>query len=448
MLSRLAQKLWGDFSSTQECAKFIRLAVIFAFTIGVFWIINPTKEVIFLHTVGRDYLAYVKIVSLCIMIPAILAYGRLVDLFPRHRIFYVLCVFYGIGTLIFAFFIMHPTIGIANTALSTGRLLGWLWYPFVESFGSIIVALFWTFASDTSTPESAKRGFSIIAWGAQVGGFLSPLLMYNVSSVWNPAVFVMIGGMGMFCIALLMFYFMWATPADQLRSYSETHHEKKAKPGFFEGLRLIISVPYLLGIAGVVTLYEVIVTVLEFHVKTLAAITYHGDINALNAFFFHYALYANGIALLCLALGAGAIGRGLGLLKTLLLLPILVACCLGVITVHFTLMTTLVVFVTIKGLNYALNQPAKEQLYIPTSHDSKYKAKAWIDMFGARAAKSVGSAVHILRPMLQSGSVGIGLGFVGVSSLICYALLIVWVLAAVFVGKKHAQAVKDDTLIC
>src|SRR3989338_4423739 len=159
MWSSFAQRLWGKFDSRQECIKFVRLAAIFAFTIGVYWIINPTKDVVFLHTVGLDYLPYAKIFSLLIMVPTVLLYGRLVDQFPRHRVFYVLCIGYALITCLFGFLIGHPTIGLTNTVLNKWRLLGWAWYAFVESFGSIIVALFWSFAADTSTPESAKRGF-------------------------------------------------------------------------------------------------------------------------------------------------------------------------------------------------------------------------------------------------------------------------------------------------
>jgi AAA family ATP:ADP antiporter len=443
MWSRLAQKLWGKFDSKQECAKFVRLAAIFAFTIGVYWIINPTKDPVFLYTVGLDYLPYAKMFSLIIMIPTILLYGRLVDAFPRHRVFYALCILYACGSCVFGYFMMHPTIGLANTVLSKWRLLGWSWYAFVESFGSIIVALFWSFAADTSTPESAKRGFSVIALGAQIGGVLAPLAFYGLAKEWGPVPFAFIGAGGMLCIAALVFYFMWVTPQSELVGFSEevkTAGYRKPKTGFFEGIGLIASSSYLIGIVGVVTLYEVVGTVIEFHLKTLAKMTY-GSINELNSFFFRYAICANGMALLCLILGVGAIGRNLGLLRTLLLLPALVSLGIVMLTFNFNLSVALFVFVVIRGLNYALNQPAKEQLYIPTSRQSKYKAKAWIDMFGSRMAKGVGSSVHILRPVLQ-------LAFVGVSSLICSGLVAVWVFAALFVGKRHAQAIKEDRTIC
>ena len=444
MLSQLAQKLWGKFESKEEFLKFVRLAAIFAFTIGVYWLLNSTKDVVFLHTVGLDYLPYAKMFSLILMIPTIMLYGHLVDEVPRHRVFYIVCIGYAIISCVLGLALMHPAIGLTNTVLNKWRLVGWCWYAFVESFGSIIVALFWSFAADTSTPESAKRGFSIIALGAQIGGVLGPLLFHKSALCWGPAPFAFVGAGGMLMIALLVFYFMWVTPNSELVGF---HTEQKTavyrtpKTGFFEGLKLIASSGYLIGIVLVVTLYEVIATILEFHVKTLAKMSYGSSINDLNAFFFKYAICANGMALISLLLGAGAIGRNLGLLRTLLLLPTLIALGMAAITVHFTLWTTLAVLIIVKGLNYALNQPAKEQLYIPTSTTSKYKAKAWIDMFGSRMAKGAGSSVHILRSVLQSS-------FVGVSSLISGGLVVMWIFAAFFVGNAHEKAVKEDKTIC
>jgi ATP:ADP antiporter, AAA family len=444
MFSRLFESLWGKFESKDERLKFIRLAVIFGFTIGVYWILNPTKDVVFLHTVGLPYFPLAKWFSIAVIIPALIIYGKLVDAFPRHKTFYVLCSFYAVTALVFAYFIMHPQYGVANPQLDKFRMLGWLWYAFVESFGSLMVVLFWSFASDISTPEEAKRGFSVLALGAQVGGVLGPLLLHDKALTWGPGVMTCIGAGGIVGIAALMYYFMLVTPAKELGGYHskeiETASYRKPKTGFLEGLKLIFAQPYLLGIVAVVTLYEVTATVIEFHAKTMGQLAFP-LIHDYQAFSFKLALYANGIALLSLLLGAGAIGRSLGLLKTLLLLPILIGCGFAAIFFNPTLWTVVSIMVVVKGLNYALNQPAKEQLYIPTSRNSKYKAKAWIDTFGSRTAKGAGSAIHMLRPMLQ-------LAFIGVSSLICLGLIAVWVIAALYVGNAHAGALKEDKVLC
>ncbi|MFT6765237.1 MAG: AAA family ATP:ADP antiporter [Alteromonas naphthalenivorans] len=443
MLQSLAQILWGKFKSKDECLKFIRLALIFAFTIGVYWLINPLKDTVFIHVVGKQWLAYAKVFSLCFLFPLLMLYGKLVDMFARHRMFYVICSVYAVGALLFAYALSDPFIGLPNTVAHGGRTIGWLWYAFVESFGSLIVALFWSFVADTSTPDSAKQGFGIIAMGAQFGGVLGPLLGYTMSNSFGPIPIIRMGALGMLIIGYLIYHFMKMTPKSELvgfHSDKKTAAYKKSSPSFFEGIKLIFSQPYLLGIVAIVSLYEIVGTVLELHMKILAAEVLDNGA-AMQEFFFKYAICANGVALISLLLGAGAIGRALGLSRTLLLLPMLMGA--GVLAVWWMpeLWVALTVVVTIKGLNYALNQPAKEQLYIPTTRESKYKAKAWIDSFGSRLSKSVGSSVHMLRPMLQSF-------FVVVSSGICLGLVGVWIVSALFVADMHKKAIEEDRQIC
>jgi ATP:ADP antiporter, AAA family len=47
----------------------------------------------------------------------------------------------------------------------------------------------------------------------------------------------------------------------------------------------------------------------------------------------------------------------------------------------------------LKACSYALNNPTKEILYQPTNPAVRYKAKSWIDIFGARGSKALGSVV-------------------------------------------------------
>ncbi|MCK4517428.1 hypothetical protein KAT92_01520, partial [Candidatus Babeliales bacterium] len=88
------------------------------------------------------------------------------------------------------------------------------------------------------------------------------------------------------------------------------------------------------------------------------------------------------------------------------------------------------VMVIAKGINYALNQPAKEMLYIPTTRAVKYKAKAWVDMFGLRAAKMGGSVVN--------KSIGVAVRATGGISIV---LVVLWVLAARSVGTRYKDVI-------
>lgn len=54
----------------------------------------------------------------------------------------------------------------------------------------------------------------------------------------------------------------------------------------------------------------------------------------------------------------------------------------------------------LKATTFSLNEPVKELLYMPTSEAIKFKAKAWIDVFGARCAKALGSYITNLGNIL------------------------------------------------
>lgn len=93
-----------------------------------------------------------------------------------------------------------------------------------------------------------------------------------------------------------------------------------------------------------------------------------------------------------------------------------------------------------KGLGYAVNSPVKEMMYIPTSKDVKYKTKGFTDVFGGRMAKMGGSRItdafkHNMSDLMVYGT----LWSLGIS--------IVWIGAALYVGKKNAQLVRDNEIV-
>ena len=80
---------------------------------------------------------------------------------------------------------------------------------------------------------------------------------------------------------------------------------------------------------------------------------------------------------------------------SLLMLPVLTHCAVLLIKLNpQSLIDWFLDYGVSKAVNYALNQPTLKQLYIPTSKDTKYKAQAWIEMFGGRFSKGSGSYIN------------------------------------------------------
>lgn len=446
MFKRIAQALWGNFKDREEVVRFATLAALFGLMIGTYWSLRPIKDSIFASVVGGKWLFLAKVFSLFVNVPLVMLYSVLIGKFQRQNVFYGLTIIYGILAIAFGFAFMSPTFGLANTVASEWRLLGWAWYAFVESFGSLVIALFWAITTDITNPEAAKRGFPLIALAAQFGNIAGPWLLRakRLGFATSAPVIMICGGL-MFVMAFIMWSFISRIPASELQGYCAGNvesKEEKEEPGFFEGLQLIFREGYLLGIAFIISVYELIVTVVDNHFKLLAFQEYPTEAAAAN-FLGDYAVGVGIVASLCILLGINNIQRKLGMTASLILLPILISIAVLTIKLNPTgLMVAAVIMVFSKAVNYALNQPTLKQLYIPTSKDTKYKSQAWIEAFGSRSAKMGGSLFAGLRtklgvPFFLTMATGLTMGFVGI-----------WVMVAIYVAGKYNKAIQDDTIVC
>lgn len=438
---------WGTFTKP-ELKKFSLLGGIFSFTIGVYWLLRPLKDGIFNQYVGAQYIPTAKLVSLVIVVPLVILYSKLVDAFPRQRVFYALSVIYAVLALALGLIMLHPDLGIHMALSQTGhptfwgRLVGWFAYSYVESFGSIMVALFWAFAADTTTPESAKRGYAIVAFGAQLGGILGPLVATQAEKIGVPNL-TMLSSVIMLGIGCMVWYFMKVTPKEELAGYQArgAHEKPKKKTSFLDDMKLLFSQPYLLGIFSVITIYEVIVTIFDFYLKYFASLEYTGA-GAYTAYLGVYGVYTNILACVCVALGVNNIGRKLGLSVALVVMPIVIGIAAIILASKPTLFIAFWIMVFSKGLNYALNQPSKEQLYIPTTPETKYKVKAFMEMFGSRSSKALGSGINIVKQFVTNEA------FILFSTAASLGMVGIWLYIALYLAKTHKKAVAENRVVC
>ncbi len=451
MVVRLLRVWFGDFDK-QELKKYLFLGAIFALIIGTYWTLRPMKDAFFGSMVvgygktdGRAiYLALAKIVSLILLFPVVMVYGKLVEKFKKDQLFYILTGFYSLAMGLWALFFMHPTLGLANTVADTWRISGWLWYVFVESFGSLVIALFWAFTVDISTSQSAKRGFSLVVMLGQVGGIILPLYLPRIPRYFGTtsAPIIAICGLLTFATLLLFWFFMKTTPKDQMEGY---HGRKKdtveEKPGLMEGLKLLLSHKYLLGIFSLLAFFEFIVTVIEFNFKSLVFSEF-SNAAAAGEYLGGYGSAVNLVVFLCLLFGINNIQRWLGLGVALGLVPIIIGCAI----ISFKLLPVLnmlfYLMIGAKAINYALNGPAIKQLYIPTSKEVKYKSQAWIETFGSRSAKASASLAN-----LSKGVLGFPL-YLTITVYFSLGLAAIWFFVALFLARRCDSATSKKEIIC
>lgn len=450
---------FGNFE-TEEFKKFLRMGAIFALIIGVYWTLRPLKDAIFIQLVDSLQLPYAKTVSMIALFPLVMFYTKLLEKKSKEKMLVLLPTFYGISILCFGLILMgvqatlKSDLALSTLVIISTKILGYIWYLFVESFGSLVIALFWAFAADTTEPLHAKRGFPLVVAIGQVGGILLPFTVGGLPHRLGCKT----DGLSILCLGLLailiiplVYNFLHKTPPNLLVRYkgeNEKDLKKEQEPGFLEGLKLLVKNRYLLGIFAANFIYEVVVTIFDFNFKLAASNEYSGV--ALSHYLSLYGSSVNFVSLICLLLGISNITRYLGVQAALIVMPLIVGLALfGFLSLN-TLSFLFILMVGSKAINYALNGPALKQLYIPTTPDVKFKAQAWIETFGSRTSKQAGSMFNMTLAPLQS-LFGETLGrsrYLLFSGLLCFPLLLFWLCVAIFLGRSYKKAIHENKMIC
>lgn len=450
---------FGDFEM-DEFKKFCRMGMIFALIIGVYWTLRPLKDALFIQLVDKFHLPYAKTVSVFALLPLVMFYTKLLERTSREKMLILLPSFYGVTILGFAALmplVQGPHDEIAARALLpylATKVVGYTWYLFVESFGSLVVALFWAFATDATEPSPAKRGFPFVVALGQVGGIILPYtiggLPHRLNHTTDALSLVLLGLLTLSIIPMVR-YFLRATPSRLLKAFHGKNEKEEAgaqEPGFFEGFRLLIKHRYLMGIFAANFIYEFVVTIFDFNFKIAAADAYSGV--ALSHYLSLYGSSVNTVSLSCLLLGISNVTRYLGVGVALAAMPVIVGGALFGFLALDSLTFLFGLMVGSKAINYALNGPALKQLYIPTTTDVRFKAQAWIETFGSRASKEAGSLFNMLLTPLQKlfGQVAGRSHYLLLSGCFGFVLLSAWFFIAIYLGKSHRRALEEKRVVC
>lgn len=89
-----------------------------------------------------------------------------------EQLFYILGACYTLLFLFISLILRSAPLGLANWGTRPERVVGWLSFVAIESYGSLAVALFWAFTNATVDLEAAKASYGLIIAGAQIGAIL------------------------------------------------------------------------------------------------------------------------------------------------------------------------------------------------------------------------------------------------------------------------------------
>ena len=328
-------------------------ALLLTTIVASFWTLDSLKDPVFEATVGMKYQPGAKLWSVLTTVIVVCLYDFTTGVVPKQWLFHIVATIYGLIFFVICALLYHIDISKQHTGgAHEGRqghdgeshlgdywLLGYMTYFSIESFGSLMVAMFWSFTNSLMQLEDAKDVYGVIISCAQVGAVAGSTFATRASTWGIPSLFLL-GSMGIFSVSLLMkLYFVCfgeecrtegvsmdtavrsransvddgayvrsragsvdegfelidsierqyatsTTTTSTARSGSMSRDTSVSEPGptpsqgwlawcgrfvggFYEGLSLVLRHRYVFLLFVVSTLYEVVVTILDYQFKLM-----------------------------------------------------------------------------------------------------------------------------------------------------------------------------------
>lgn len=412
------------------------MSAYFFLVVTSFWVLKPLKKALFIRSYDEAGLALgafhlesaqveqlAKLANLVVAVLAALAFGVLSRSLRRQSLALAVTACFLVGHLIFAWLLRDP-----------GEPTVWAFYLYGDLFSTAMVVTFFAFLNDSVTPDTAKRLYGPIGLGGVLGGVIGAGAVATwIERMERPAWMVVCFGLGLAIAAVA-----WASgrAAGQPAARAEQEREAAAPTGVTAGAALVARSPYLLSIVAIVACYEVASTLLDFQFTSSVALRLDGD--AIDARFASVFAVTNATALAVQILVTPLVLTRLGVGPALLVLPVGALLAEGAFAAAPTLLAGSALSVVDNGLNYSIQQSAREALYVPTSRAEKYQAKAVIDMVVQRAAKVLAIGVSLAATLAAGSTAGLRWLALPVAG-----VLAVWIACATFAGRRFRALAPD-----
>jgi ATP:ADP antiporter, AAA family len=413
-------RLFTDLRAGEGVTGLVMLANVFLL-LSAYYLIKPAREGL-LATAGIDSIsktelkAYTSFGQSLLLLGVIPFYARLSSRLERRQLVSRVTLFF-ISNLV-VFWALQPGLFFDRVPY-----LGLVFYLWVGIFNNLVVAQFWSFAADVYTEERGKRLFPMIAIGASAGAVVGSWMtdelvarqVFGTFSLLLLAGGILLVSIGLTLLADKLGPTGTGTPPAPDRSGARSQDTSGAFGLVFQHRYLIATAFLILVLNWVNTngenlLYGVVQNAVQAHLSS-SGIT---DAKAIEqfvsdhttGFYGNFQFWTNLVGLLMQALLASRLLKYGGFGAILLLLPV-------ISLVSYSTMALLPILEVIKAMkiaenatDYSVNNTAKQVLWLPTSREMKYKAKAAIDTIFVRlgdgmAAVTAFVAINRLRLPIQ-----------------------------------------------
>ncbi|MGE5641152.1 MAG: NTP/NDP exchange transporter [Clostridia bacterium] len=350
-----------------------------------------------------------------VMLAAVHAFGALVARLPRRRFIPIVYHFF-VANL--ALFWLLLTLGLER------QFVARVFFVWISVFNLFAVSVFWSFMADLFTAEQGKRLFAFIAAGGSAGALAGPALTVWLAKPLGPVNLLVVAAIFLEVAVLC---------ASRIENVSGNDRGKIQNPvggGWLAGFRLLLSSPYLAGVALWVLLLSLAGTFLYFQQVNLVAAA--SDDPAVRTRIFASVDLAAGLLTLVVQLTAtGRFMSRFGAGPAAALLPLVFALGFAALAAWPVLALVVAFQALQRTANFAVSNPAREVLFTVVDREEKYKAKYLIDGAVFRGGDALsGWLFNLLR--------GAGLELAAIS-LLAVPAAAAWLVLSLLLGRAQER---------
>jgi AAA family ATP:ADP antiporter len=373
---------------------------------------------------GAQVAAYSSAGMALVLLGAVPLYGWLGTRVPRMKLMTITTLFFASNLILFY---------LAGRA---GVREGIAFYVWLGIFNMFITAQFWGFANDLYTEGQGRRLFPLIGVGASLGAVLGAAAVGALVRYFGFTPFSL---MALAAIVLLVALALTYAANRRETSRADEHGARADKEvlGKEGGFELVFKDRYLTWIAVLAILLNLVNSVGNFLLNSLIereAATM-ADLESRRAFVTVFASDIDAaVAILSVVLQLFITSRALrafGVRGSLFILPILAL-------VNYSVIAVVPVLAIIKwgkvlenSTDYSIQNTIRQALFLPTSREAKYKAKAAIDTFFTRFG-------DVMQAVVVFALTAVGVGAAGFAWL-NVALTVAWLAVAGQIAREHRR---------
>jgi AAA family ATP:ADP antiporter len=359
--------------------------------LAAYYIFRPVRESLILTEGGAEVKSYASAGQALLLLVVIPAYGAFASKVNRIRLITWVTLFFVSHLLIFAY------LG------SQGVRVGMAFFLWAGIFNVLVVAQFWAFANDIYSEEQGKRLFAIVGVGASLGAWVGAGVAELLFARLGPYQLMLLSAMVLLACILV------SRIANRREATGEGEKIRAAQEPLRKGggFQMIFQSRYLSLIAALIVLLNVVNTTGEFLLGKLVvqaadqALAVSAEAETLKKIFIgefygNFYSWVNLLALLFQLFLVSRLFKYIGVRGALFILPCIALGGYGMLLAFPLLGAVRIAKVLENSTDYSIQNTARHALFLPTSREAKYKAKAAIDTFFWRAGDVLQAGVVFL----------------------------------------------------